>query len=89
MYITVILPHAHTHSCICDMLSSFVSSIFLLAYIVQVTNIPHFMVNRWYHSIAAVGAEGNCVWMMVVGGLKSASLSNYMSPVVALLELSE
>ena len=70
------------------MISLFVNSIFLLACIVQVTNIPEFLVDRWYHSIAVVGAEDNCVWIMVVGGLKSTSLSNFMSPVV-LLELSE
>ena len=63
---------------------------FLLACIVQVANIPKFLVDRWYHSIVAVGAGENCAWIMVVGGLEgsSKSLTKFM-PSVVLLELSE
>ena len=40
------------------------------------------------HSMNVIAMSATCVWVLVVGGWKSTS-SDYASPVVALMEMSE
>ena len=60
-----------------------------LVYLLQINNLPETVLSRTGHTLSVVATSARCLWAMVFGGMKAASLTELASPALAMLEFSE
>ena len=64
------------------------SPMYMCSRLLQIKNLPDRVLDRRAHSMNVVAMSATCLWLLVIGGLKSGSVTEYASSVFALIEMS-
>ena len=60
------------------------------SHLLQIKNVPDTVLDRREHSSTVIAMSSSTMWVLLTGGIKGALTSGvYVSPVCALIEMSE